>query len=484
MAISPISSVLVQPALPPVPGNAKLSPIDQVSVRAVLPLILALRVSPSAPRSKIVSILQAGLALTLADLPFLNADVVLESDEQDTLQLETGSDDDVGVWFHVRDVPELDFDDLERRWFPSTELPIPLLVPLPFLHSERTPVLTVQANFIRNGLLLALNMHHSVMDGAGMASVISRWAKHVAALYEGRMVQPDDVFPEEAMDRSVMFGEYNDLKVTDFPCYRARKAIRKDVVDVKLLEKVMFGDMAVKAEQSKLELIYWRINAEKLAALQDSAAPPTLALPKLTENSILSALIWRQLTRARRLRDRNMYSTNFLFTVDTRLRIEPPLPAGYVGNAILYAKATASVEEIESEAPGMLYELAKRITDATDWWTAERIWELFGAIDACPDLRGVELDGDIHLGSALDFSSVAGMRHSQLDFGPGLGEVKALRLPNAPVRDGHSSITPRHRDGALEIVMMMERDVITRLKQDPEWTAFAEVAWTDKAQLH
>jgi hypothetical protein len=81
------------------------------------------------------------------------------------------------------------------------------------------------------------------------------------------------------------------------------------------------------------------------------------------------------------------------------------------------------------------------------------------------------LAGDIHPGSAIDFSSVAGMRSNQLNWGPTFGALKALRLPFAHVRDGHAAMGPRRDDGTLEI-LTMEKNVITRLKDDKEWMAW------------
>jgi trichothecene 3-O-acetyltransferase len=471
--------LLIQPSIPPIPGYMELSPLDQLATKAILPLILAFETPPTARKSQILWELQSALAVLIEEMPFLMANVVVENADRDSLQLEIPTED-AGVWFHSRELPEFSFKELKNRGFPSCELQIGDFVPHPFLISHTSPVLTIQANFITGGLLIAVNMHHSVMDGAAFAYCLTRWGMHIKAFSEGRVVPAQDSVPAEALDRSVLFGGHSQTHITDFPSYRAAKnGFRKDPVDMMLVQRaLLLQNRQESSTLPKLDLFGWRFTTQALSKLEKAVAPPSEDLPRLTESAILSALLWRHVTRARRLRARGITSTTLLFPIDVRLRIDPPLPAEYTGNAIVYGKATASVQEIESSSPEMLYELARRVTEATDWWTPHRVWELLGSIDACEYLRGVETAGDMFLGPDIDFSNVAGLRLRNFHWGPSLGEPKGVRLPYAPVREGHATILPRTGDG-LEMTMMMERDIIMRLMEDKEWTQWAKVAWED-----
>ena len=163
-----------------------------------------------------------------------------DCEEQDTIQLEIL--DDAGVWFYSQELPEIDYYALERREFPPSAFPLLSLMPEPRVHrSERSPVLTVLATFIAGGLLLTFNNHHSVMDGARMATLTKTFAKHVAALSDGRFLSSEDAFLEEALDRSNIFGSSGRKQVCDFPNYRLSKTYRC-AVERELIEAAIAGD--------------------------------------------------------------------------------------------------------------------------------------------------------------------------------------------------------------------------------------------------
>jgi hypothetical protein len=104
-------------------------------------------------QDSIVRDLQDGLANTIAEMPFIAADVIPDNADRGTIQLEIG--EDAGVWFYVQELPQLDFEVLERRQFAPAAFPVLQLMPEPRQHNwDRSPVLTIQATFITGGLLL------------------------------------------------------------------------------------------------------------------------------------------------------------------------------------------------------------------------------------------------------------------------------------------------------------------------------------------
>ena len=148
-------SEFIKPSVPLVPEYIKLPPLDQIETRFIAPQILVFRVDLLDTQDSIVRDLQDGLATTIKVMPFIAADVIPDDAERGTIQLEIG--EDAGVWFHVQEVPELNFEVLQRQQFAPVALPVVQLMPEPRLHSwERSPVLTIQATFITGGLLLVL----------------------------------------------------------------------------------------------------------------------------------------------------------------------------------------------------------------------------------------------------------------------------------------------------------------------------------------
>jgi hypothetical protein len=148
-----MASELIKPSVPLIPGYTKLPPLDQIEGRFIVPPTLVFRVDSPDAQDTIVQDLQDGLAKTIEEMPFIAANVIPDSEERGTVQLEIG--EDAGVWFHVQALPDLDFEMLERRQFAPSSIPLIPLMPEPRQHQwDRCPVLTIQATFITGGLLL------------------------------------------------------------------------------------------------------------------------------------------------------------------------------------------------------------------------------------------------------------------------------------------------------------------------------------------
>jgi trichothecene 3-O-acetyltransferase len=148
-----MASKFIKPGVPLIPGYTKLPPLDQVEGRFILPPLLVFRVDLPDAQDLIVQELQDGLAKTIEEMPFIAADVIPDSAERGTVQLDI--QEDAGVWFHVRELPDLNFEVLERRQFAPSCFSVLDLVPEPRQHNwDKSPVLTIQATFITGGLLL------------------------------------------------------------------------------------------------------------------------------------------------------------------------------------------------------------------------------------------------------------------------------------------------------------------------------------------
>lgn len=451
----------------------KLSPLDQLENRFIVPIVLVFRVSSSALWQPLLRDLKTSLANTIREMSFLAANVVPDCEERDTIQLEIL--DDAGVWFHSQELPEIDYYALERREFPPSAFPLLSLMPEPRVHrSKQSPVLTVLATFIAGGLLLTFNHHHSVMDGAGMVTLAKTFATHVAALSDGRFLSSEDAFPEEALDRSYVFGGSVRKQVCDFPNYRLSKTYRGAVVG-QLIEAAITGDHPKLQLLQKLQLSHWFICDESMRAMRRAALPLSKGLPVLTDNAIICAVLWRHISRARQLSSRGIMTNSFINTVNVRRRMNPPLPLEYPGNAVVHSKTSAATADVESSEPGMLYRMAKQITDAIEWWTSERIWELIGAIESSAIVSKLEPNMDNFQGPDLEVTSTAAMGDIyRFDWGCELGRLKALRFAYLPVKDGCVYVLPQRKDTGVELLIGLEKSTIQRLRQDKEWLQLAQ----------
>jgi hypothetical protein len=61
-----------------------------------------------------------------------------------------------------------------------------------------------------------------------------------------------------------------------------------------------------------------------------------------------------------------------------------------------------------------------------------------------------------------------------IDWGPDLGKVLCLRFPYVPIYDGWINVLPSREDGRVELLIALEKKTVSRLREDKEWTAFAQ----------
>ena len=227
-----------------------------------------------------------------------------------------------------------------------------------------------------------MNCHHTAMDGTAMFVFVQVWAKNVAAVAEGRLVS--DVMKPESLDRTQAFATHGsgDMHISEFANYTVMK---DGLVGDRLWELVRIaleGNTSHPALETlrQLTTTYWNISQEFLQATKRTAPPSASEAPGLTDKAVLSALLWRHISRARRLRSRGIKTTSVVNVVNIRRRLRPPLPLDYSGNAVVVAKTTVSAADVESKKH--LHELAMRFSESIDWWISERIWGYIGALDS------------------------------------------------------------------------------------------------------
>ncbi|KAJ6118505.1 hypothetical protein N7471_013125 [Penicillium samsonianum] len=140
----------------------------------------------------------------------------------------------------------------------------------------------------------------------------------------------------------------------------------------------------------------------------------------MTENSIISTLIWRHATRARQRAGIKVGSGLLLSSVNVRRRMDSLLLLDYVGKAIVLARAHTTAARLASDGEGLLYGLAYQIVGSVDWWSPDRIWELAPAIDASDKATGYDVLFTSHsrLGDVLE----------QASWGTQLGPIQVFRF--------------------------------------------------------
>ncbi|XP_040384500.1 agmatine coumaroyltransferase-2-like [Oryza brachyantha] len=96
---------------------------------------------------------------------------------------------------------------------------------------------------------------------------------------------------------------------------------------------------------------------EFIAALKSQASPPPHRYSTL---QCVVAHLWRCITKARRLDVHTTTTTSLCIAVDGRARMRPPVPEGYTGNVVLWARPTSTPRDLVSAPLRHAVELISR----------------------------------------------------------------------------------------------------------------------------
>lgn len=466
------SSVYVRPNTPLVPDTIKLSPFDQFSNRVYSPLFLLFKFDEEVPPDVIFSELQTGLASLIDDIPLLAGHVV-SGNEHGNLQISIP--DDAGITFKVREMLDdkngqvLDFEELEKANFPSYLLDPSELGPTWFIPEGDTPVLAVQANFIRGGMILAVYVHHSAIDGVGIMILLKRWSIHVAAASASLKVPISETFPAEALDRSPLFSDTGTRRsLHDFPGFAK---VTKEAAIQNVLAN---SESSEPVERSIPTIAYWHISRSSLLELESMANPMDNVAGKVTKSCALSAFIWQHCTRARRSEQRGVQTASIFVRCDARRRLDPPLHPQYIGNAVVHCKAELPITELLSSEPDAFHRIAAAIKDSIEWYSSDSIWELLAAMEATPRFGLVEPIMDVFCETNFKITDMSFIPLQSIEWGSKMGKPCAMRAPAIYVLDGQTIILPRLPDGGIEFTTHLSTEALADLKADRGFTKYAQ----------
>jgi omega-hydroxypalmitate O-feruloyl transferase len=196
---------------------------------------------------------------------------------------------------------------------------------------EASSLLTVQVTTFKcGGLVLGLSMNHCLADGQSAAEFLRSWAEVARGL-------PLSTSP--FLDRTLQSAR--PVPTIVFPHDEFA-----EIEDVSGLAGMFGGDddpfvyRSFTFDAGKLESL------KKAASDGDGAGAAASATTTTTCSTFvaLTAFVWVARTRALRMRPEQR--SKLLFAVDGRRRVDPPLPRGFWGNAVVFACCIADAGDL------------------------------------------------------------------------------------------------------------------------------------------
>lgn len=457
-----------------------LSPLDQIMPRFYIHLILCLpaQVSSKEDQTTIFSALKKGLQKTLVEIPYLGGVVVEDKANRNKVHIAPG----LGVLLRLKDIrydTDMSYQKMKNSHFPLSNFGDDMKAPVDQLSLESNPpVMAAQVNIVQGGILLAMGIHHNVMDGAGFATVIQTWASNTKTSFlsngaSGSEAAKPSSLPYSSLDRTSLLKASApadidpQVNIKDYPQYKLD--LTPPIKDLK--------DAPTALSTSKpppMTLAVFYFAASKLAALKYSASSSSSFI---STSDALCALLWSSITRARKLPGRSTETHKPLYSrlglaVNGRGRLSPTLPPSYLGNVIVCPSILLPVSKLSQKTE--LNSIASTIRTAITEIDNDSVHDVITLINSVPNVTDLKWAHNSFLGPDLAITSWRDMSLIGLDWGTGIGKVEAVRHPKDGF-DGLCIVLPALADGGLEVLVGLENGAMEWLKEDESFMAVADL---------
>nr|XP_027062879.1 spermidine hydroxycinnamoyl transferase-like [Coffea arabica] len=205
------------------------------------------------------------------------------------------------------------------------------LVPsLNYNDMENLPLLAIQVTkFKDENIALGIAISHIIADGQSAFHFIMEWA---------RLASGNTIFTKPFLDRRVLRGD------TRVPRSGGERIdVNSHAANPHLPLPIVIGKTSAKIQQEKKTSIdLLKLSTKEIEFLKSLASDGTVPAMKRPYSTfeVISAHLWRCACRARLLIHEQ--PTVLSFPINFRKLIQPPLPVGYFGNAMLYIRSVDS----------------------------------------------------------------------------------------------------------------------------------------------
>ncbi|XP_057499147.1 spermidine hydroxycinnamoyl transferase-like [Actinidia eriantha] len=390
MAVTLKASSLVKPSEPTWNGSLPLSEWDQIGIITHVPTIYFYKPTQDflSPPHKIIRTLRDSLSLALVHFHPLagrlrwigGGRLVLDCNAIGVELIEAETESKL---HHLGDFsPSPEFEPL----IPSVNYNKPI---------HELPLLLVQlTKFSCGGISLSMSISHAVVDGQSALHFISEWA---------RLARGEPLCAVPFLDRTV-------LRAGGPPraCPRFEHT-QFDHPPLLVGQTTNDGERKKKTTVAVLKLTKTQVERLKSKANEGRASESSRAY---TRYEVITGHIWRSACKARG--HVSEQPTMLGVCVDSRSRVQPPLPQKYFGNAVLDVVATAHSGELMSKPIGYA---SSRIREAIDKVTNEYINSAIDFLKSQPDLSQFQ---DLH---------ALGTNNGPFYGNPNIGVTSWLTLP-------------------------------------------------------
>lgn len=272
-------------------------------------------------------------------------------------------------------------------------------------HGVQTPVMMVQVNLVHDGMVLAIAVYHSCVDGYGVVAVTEIWAKFCRG-EDGAELLRDGTFTEQRLmhgDESSRLSDFRSsfLIPTSPPSGETNGSIEPPKVSSSASpDPPATISVAQQPKEVDTQMLFFsRRKLKTLKSKVSASLPETIGDSNgsqspsyISTNDALSALIFACVTRARTPPE-HVSSTKmipFVLAVSARRLLDIPNAAGYIGNMTTVCHFDLPLCTVRSETSSLV-STAKRIRKRLIELDGDRgyVKRWAGAIGTAEDTRRI-----------------------------------------------------------------------------------------------
>ncbi|KAL1615016.1 hypothetical protein SLS56_011960 [Neofusicoccum ribis] len=452
----------------------ELCDLDHTLPKIYSVLTLTYQLDESIDRIALAAQLKDGLEVTLSQYRILAGELVTDS-ATGKMWVKKKRDNTVRFILNWLNEPEDDtfptFEELRSIGFPPVKMDGDLLLPTVVTQKQpltpmgdhredQTPILVVQANFIRGGVIMAAAIYHPTTDATGVDGFWASWSANTKALANGLPLPP---FVETIFQNKSLISQATPAT--------AQTSIAQHSLQLNKTPPTPSPGFKMPA----LRPVLLHFPATRIAQLKVDARPHKPGAWISTYDGIM-ALIWRAMARCRLdlLKPDPISSSHLLHCAGVRKSMN--LPTHFFGNAMTMPKTGLPVTRLV--APDTLPEVAGLVrASIEEYKTAEMARDFCDWVAKAEHRSWIGIKLNSFLGMDTVATSIGTMTvYDVADFGFGL--PKALRRPK-PTVDGYVIVYPRrpteNPNEGIEVCVCLEVGCMERMLKDPELVSYAEL---------
>ncbi|KAH8897256.1 hypothetical protein GQ53DRAFT_818529 [Thozetella sp. PMI_491] len=452
-----------------------LTPLDLLMPKTYIRVLMTFRTARTI--DSISESLQAGLETTVKSVPWISGRVSQSNSRQ-------GNPSNLEIRWAVPEITpkildmgsiEASYKELSAQNMPSRAIPERVwpVSDLTDQVSETAGARVFAAGLFsfgdHEGIGLCVCMHHSSVDAKGFTEVLGLWARNTTS--------PELEGPAIAGTRLNRLSDmlHSGLNVSAQESLESLLALHPEFSTQPPTIPTSFPACTSTLFSIPIE----RINAHREALRSSSKFPQTI-------NTVLCALLWSSITRARmhgNEGNHSFHTSRLAIAVNGRPRVEGKHSSSggpYLGNMVVYALAKLATEGLVYSNTGAARRLSgvcDAIAESTSpaKITSGHVAEICRLVNKSENPGKIFVGWDLFSSRDLTITSWATFDLYDLCFGGGLGKADFIRLPYTEA-DGVCIILPRKRPDfsreygeKVEVVVMLRNDHMERLQEDYLW---------------